>query len=111
MARLLIEHGADSDHAYNNGLTPLHLASQEGHDQIVRFLLDRGADTNSPNSDGWTPLYLASQRGHDNIVRLLLEHGADPNHPNTMNLASREGGVKRKLPECFANATRKRWRL
>jgi len=101
---------------HSNGLTPLHLPSQEGHDHIVGLLLDRGADVNSLNSDGRTPLYLASQRGHDHIVRLLLEHGADADHPDSDSLtpigsASREGGVERKPTKGFAIATRTRRRV
>jgi ankyrin repeat protein len=60
-------------------LIPLHLASQEGYDDIVQLLLDHGADANREDSHGSTPLHLASQEGHDHIVRLLLNHVVDAN--------------------------------
>jgi len=40
-----------------NGMTPLHMASQQGHLEVVLLLLDRGAGLNVKDTkDGITPL-------------------------------------------------------
>ena len=63
-----------------NGSTPLHFASRNGHEQVVRVLLDKGADANAMfKDDGWTPLHFASQNGYEQVVRMLLDKGADVN--------------------------------
>ena len=83
-----------------NGITPLCIAAQKGHEHIVQILLEQG----KPNvdlanevilliffffsffftfsffyffhvKDGITPLYVAAQNGHEQIVQILLEKG------------------------------------
>ena len=77
VARLLLEHGADTTAQDRLGSTPLHLALQWGHEDVVRLLLEHGADITAQDDDGSTPLRLALQGGHIDVVRLLLEHSAD----------------------------------
>ena len=56
-----------------DGVTPLIIASNGGHDVIVRELLRKGADPNQAKTDtGSTPLFVASQKGHVDVVRELL---------------------------------------
>jgi ankyrin repeat protein len=74
---VLLEHGADINKAQNDGCTPLHMASQQGHVDVVRVLLEQGADINKAKNNGCTPLFMASQDGHVDVVRVLLEQGAD----------------------------------
>ena len=86
-----------------DGTTPLYIAAQNGHEQIVQILLEKG----EPNvdladqvillivsffffyflslfyfffnvKDGTTPLYIAACNGHEQIVQILLEKG-EPN--------------------------------
>ena len=52
--------------------TPLWIASQKGHTQIVKMLLAVGADVNQAEEDGRTPLFTASWEGHVEVVKLLL---------------------------------------
>ena len=61
----------------SQGFTPLHLASDEGHIDVVAILLGNPViDINMGDfSDtGWTPLHIACQEGHTEVVKLLLRN-------------------------------------
>ncbi|MDD5483098.1 MAG: ankyrin repeat domain-containing protein [Kiritimatiellae bacterium] len=62
-------------------LSPLHLAAEEGHAEMIEFFLKRGVDVNLPTEGGnrITPLHMAAARGHAEAVRLLIDSGADIN--------------------------------
>jgi hypothetical protein len=59
--------------------TGLHLASENGHEAVVKLLLETKADVNVQDNDGGTALYLAARHGHEAVVKLLLEAKADVN--------------------------------
>ncbi|GEM_PF-669837 len=88
------------DHVLGGGLSPLHLAAQGGHIEVMQALLQGGADVNAGDADGYTPLHFAicfgpkqlldplpdlSEAAQDigvyhllaDVPRLLLERGAD----------------------------------
>jgi len=57
----------------NTGSTPLWMAAQNGHVQIVQTLLTRDdIDVNKHNNQDATPLFIASYFGKVEVVRLLL---------------------------------------
>ena len=56
----------------NDGMTPLHIACQNGHTKIAELLLDRGAEVDHKNAEGSTPLNLAVNARRKETVRLLL---------------------------------------
>ncbi|CAH8286668.1 unnamed protein product, partial [Schistosoma turkestanicum] len=62
-----------------NGLNALHLASKEGHADVVRVLIERGARPNTATKKGNTALHIASLAGQFEVVKLLLEAGAEVN--------------------------------
>jgi ankyrin repeat protein/DNA replication protein DnaC len=69
------------------GLSPLHIAIDKGHFNIVAILVANGADINlyddTPiSSYQRTPLNLAIEKGFLPIVQYLLDHGAEPEKPN-----------------------------
>ncbi|KAI2707640.1 hypothetical protein CBS147332_6698 [Penicillium roqueforti] len=62
--------------------TPLFVAAQHGHDEIVALLLDSGrVDLEIADKHGTTPLGIAAERNHEDIVRRLLAgpRRANPN--------------------------------
>ena len=59
------------------GATPLFIAAQNGHLDVVRHLVEVGADKDKARDDGATPLYIAAENGHLDVVRHLVEVGAD----------------------------------
>jgi ankyrin repeat protein len=61
------------------GSTPLHLAAQNGHLDVVEFLVEQQAEVNAKETDGWTPLYLAAHNGHFDVVKFLVEQQAELN--------------------------------
>jgi ankyrin repeat protein len=63
----------------SSGRTPLYVASDKGHLEVVRVLLDHGADVNTPAAYAGSALFAACCNGHVEVVRILLEHGAAPN--------------------------------
>jgi len=96
--KLLMKEGIDVNQAHKYGVTPLFIASQNGHTEVVSLLLAKeGVDVNQAQKDGATPLYIASQNGHTEVASLLLakegvnvnqaqKHGVTPLH-----VASRNG--------------------
>ena len=60
-----------------SGVTPLGVASEQGHLDIARLLLTAKASTSIPTAEGARPLHIACQFGHVDIATLLLDHGAE----------------------------------
>jgi ankyrin repeat protein len=82
----------------NEGLTPLHLASQFGHVDVIRRLLDAEADQSAVSGLGATPLHLACEWQQPGAVEALLDSqakiGSIDNHKKTpLHLAARTGRV------------------
>jgi ankyrin repeat protein len=76
ITELLLEYGADPDHAEVTGYTALHFAAQGGHARIVAKLLSCVKNVNPVDSRGKTPLQLALEAGHEEIVAALRAAGA-----------------------------------
>ena len=76
-ARLLLDHGADTEQADEEELTPLHDACREGRVEVARLLLDCGADKDVADKKGVTTLHDTCGKGHLEVARLLIDGGAD----------------------------------
>ena len=67
------------------GYTPLHLASQSGHGEVVRKLLEAGANANAYTSTGVSSLHFAAQADAAEAIRALIEHGAEVDARDTFS--------------------------
>lgn len=75
----LLDAGADIDEPYGGYLrSPLHMAAERGHGNLVRLLARRGARVDLPDMYGQTALIMAALYDQAEAVRALLEAGADP---------------------------------
>jgi len=61
-----------------DGGTPLFVACQCNHFEVVEELVSNGADVQCQMVDGASPLFISSQNGHLQMVRYLLGKGAKP---------------------------------
>src|SRR5260221_498877 len=80
VARVLLEHGVDTETRDKSNYSPLDWSSVHEHVEVVRVLLENHVDVNF--SDDWnneTALHLASSVGHVEVARVLLGNGADTN--------------------------------
>ncbi|KAH8669302.1 ankyrin repeat-containing domain protein [Ilyonectria robusta] len=76
VVKLLIEKGASVTVTDEDGWTPLHAASQNGHIEVVRLLLiTLGVETSRADNHGRTALFFASRCGYNNVVQALLADG------------------------------------
>ncbi|KAG1371112.1 putative ankyrin repeat-containing protein P16F5.05c [Cocos nucifera] len=60
----------------SQGRTALHMASANGHLDIVEYLISNGADINAANSEKNTPLHWSCLNGHIEVVKTLIQNGA-----------------------------------
>mmetsp|Transcript_43780 Transcript_43780/g.70355 ORF Transcript_43780/g.70355 Transcript_43780/m.70355 type:complete len:219 (-) Transcript_43780:640-1296(-) len=65
-----------------NGNSCLHIASQNGHFELVKLLVSRGADVNCANGGGQTALHMAVSYDIDEVRDFLLSKGADDSMTN-----------------------------
>jgi len=76
--QLLIDLGADFDHADTKKQRPLYYAIQHNRFEMVKFLVDKGADISTEDKKGVTPTMWAKKQNRQEIVDLLIERGAAP---------------------------------
>ena len=65
---LLIEKDADVKKANNDGWTPLYIAAENGHLEVIKLLIKKGADVNKADNCGWTSLYIATKRKDSKVL-------------------------------------------
>lgn len=97
--QLILEGKADINQAKEKGSTPLYLAVQNGHMNVVRILVAQHADVNQARENGLTPLYVAAENGHTAIFSFLLEQGAnihqtDENGASLLCIAVEKGALE-----------------
>ncbi|KAJ6161244.1 hypothetical protein N7470_004640 [Penicillium chermesinum] len=77
-ARRLLEQGANINDCENDfGVTPLHCAVNQGHEEMIELLLDHKANINAACKHGNTALHMAAEQGYRKIIRTLLHRRAN----------------------------------
>ncbi|XP_033370750.1 ankyrin repeat domain-containing protein 16 isoform X3 [Parus major] len=72
--KTLVEHGANPLLRNKDGWNCFHIASREGHPEVLRFLLDVFPNCwDTESTTGRTPLHTAAMHGCSQVVELLLE--------------------------------------
>jgi len=69
------------------GQAPLHLAVQNGSQEIIELLISQGADINAKDGEGNTPLITAIALKKTDTARFLLSKGADVRIKNAQEMA------------------------
>lgn len=70
---------ARADDVYQNGVSLLYGACDDGSVDTAQLLLDAGADVDRVAPGGYSPLYISAHRGNLTCVRLLISRGASLN--------------------------------
>jgi ankyrin repeat protein len=97
LAQMLIVAGANSRATTRLGsYTPLYLASQQGHGQVVQAIIKAGGDVKAGTPNGTTPLMVAAASGEVDAVKALVDAGADVNAKD---------GVRAQTPIMYAAAS------
>uniref|UniRef100_A0A3B4ZYY5 Poly [ADP-ribose] polymerase n=1 Tax=Stegastes partitus TaxID=144197 RepID=A0A3B4ZYY5_9TELE len=78
VCELLLRKGADVNEKSKDLLTPLHLASERAHNDVIEVLVKHEAKVNAVDHLGQTALHRAAHAGHLQTCRLLLTAGCDP---------------------------------
>ncbi|KAK9883902.1 hypothetical protein WA026_004844 [Henosepilachna vigintioctopunctata] len=78
VVKILVQAGADVNHATKTNSTPLRAACFDGRLDIARYLIKHNADINIANKYNNTCLMIAAYKGHVDVVSFLLENGANP---------------------------------
>ena len=82
VAELLIQKGANVNVTDGQGGTPLDLAAQRCHPQVISLLISAHADVNKTANNGYTPLLVAANVTTDSGRRVVgaqfTTHGTEP---------------------------------
>uniref|UniRef100_A0A3Q4B770 Poly [ADP-ribose] polymerase n=1 Tax=Mola mola TaxID=94237 RepID=A0A3Q4B770_MOLML len=78
VTELLLRKGANINEKNKDFMTPLHVAAERAHNDILEVLHKHGAKVNAVDTLGQTALHRAALAGHIQTCKLLLSYGADP---------------------------------
>lgn len=95
IASLLIQHGADVNHAGKNGVIPLFLAAGGNRADLIERLVAAGASPDATNQDRYrvTPLGFAACYAQIDAVHALIAAGATVDKPDAQGGTPLAGAV------------------
>jgi ankyrin repeat protein len=76
VVELLLSMGMNPNITFNDGITPLMLASLGNHTETVRLLLEKGSNPNIKYKYRLTALNYAKRKGNQELIQLLKEYGS-----------------------------------
>ena len=83
--RLIVEHPEHVNARGGYYETPMHVAVDAGHANLLSLLIEHDADIEGQNIHGWTPLHrAASSYGRVQVGQCLLDLGADINNQDDL---------------------------
>lgn len=82
LAVLLIRKGINLNEINKELLTPVHIAADNSHCDLLEVLLKYGAKPNALDGGGATALHRCAAAGKHESCRLLLQYGVDPSLRN-----------------------------
>ena len=77
--RMISNNSTEPNPSDIHGITPIFLAAEYGHLEIVRLLMTLTSNPNIAGFLGQTPIHRAAKNGHLEIVRLLMNSTTNPN--------------------------------
>ena len=101
--QLLLDHNADPNALNRSRRTPIQLATEMNHWNIISLLAKAGADLNTQDKKGRTPLHRATYEGMVEAAEALLAAGADATMTNKKGKTAFE--IARKAAKIFKNTT------
>lgn len=99
MTKMLLGKGADVNVMNYDFELPIHFASQDTDDNILKLLMDYDATVNVKNRIDWSPIYYAAQKGNDKVINALINHededfslnDVDTNGKTALHIAAEKG--------------------
>ncbi|XP_052072896.1 ankyrin-3-like [Mytilus californianus] len=67
------------DQCRDDGASPLYIACQEGHIEVVQMLMNNKANINKCTDKGASPLFIACEKRRPKVVQMLINNNADIN--------------------------------
>ena len=85
MVQWLAGNGGSVTQPDNDGVTPLRIAAQKGHLEVVRWLAGNGGSIVRPGNtvDGAAPLWTAARQGRLEVVQWLAGNGGSATQPDS----------------------------
>ncbi|KAJ3465016.1 hypothetical protein MRS44_005674 [Fusarium solani] len=92
--------GGNINATNRNGITPLHLAADQGHLETAKTLINLGAE-HQPCDRGHTPLVYAYAKGNESMIEALQSSSKEPQKSSS---SIKSPGTLRLLAEAMRNA-------
>lgn len=96
---VLLQHGANKEHADENGCTPLLNAAKFGNDKCLELLYKSGANLECQDKRGNNALLLAAKHAQDGVIPILLKYGLCTDHVNCNGVTALQI-IQKSLKSC-----------